>query len=112
MLFRSAKNAIMIVEFAKKLQEEGYQLVEATKMAASIRFRPIVMTSIAFILGVTPLAIATGAGSASQQSIGIVVLGGMLGATFLDILFVPMFYITVQKLFGSKKKIHIEGGKA
>lgn len=108
----SAKNAIMIVEFAKKLQEEGYQLVEATKMAASIRFRPIVMTSIAFILGVTPLAIATGAGSASQQSIGIVVLGGMLGATFLDILFVPMFYITVQKLFGSKKKIHIEGGNA
>jgi hydrophobe/amphiphile efflux-1 (HAE1) family protein len=94
----SAKNAIMIVEFAKKLHEEGGDLFDSTILAANVRFRPIIMTSIAFILGVTPLAIASGAGSASQQAIGIVVLGGMLGALFLDTLFIPMFFIIVTKI--------------
>lgn len=108
----SAKNAIMIVEFAKKLYEDGWEIFDATIVAAKTRFRPIIMTSIAFILGVTPLALASGAGSASQQAIGIVVLGGMLGATFLDILFVPMFFVTVHKIFNRKKyRNPIEGEK-
>ena len=100
----SAKNAIMIVEFAKKLHEDGHELMAATLTAAKVRFRPIIMTSIAFILGVIPLATASGAGSASQKAIGIVVLGGRLGAMFLDILFVPMFFVFVQKLSKRKSK--------
>lgn len=105
----SAKNAIMIVEFAKKLYEEGNDLVESTIKAANVRFRPIIMTSIAFILGVTPLAIASGAGSASQQAIGIVVLGGMLGALFLDTLFIPMFFIIVTKFSNMIFKVKHKG---
>jgi len=98
----SAKNAILIVEFAKVLYEEGQTLVEATLNAAKIRFRPILMTSLAFMLGVTPLAIATGAGSAAQNAIGIAVIGGMMAATFLAIFFVPMLFILVQRWTGSK----------
>ena len=93
----TSKNAILIVEFAKSLYEEGHDLKEATFMAAKLRFRPIIMTSMAFILGVTPLAMATGAGSASQNAIGLGVMGGMLAATFIAIFFVPMFYIIVQR---------------
>ena len=79
--------------------------MEATAIAARRRFRPIIMTSMAFILGVTPLALATGAGAGSQNAIGIVVMGGMLAATFLAIFFVPMFYIAVeQMLHGIKSK--------
>lgn len=95
----SAKNAILIVEFAKDLYEEGHSLMEATALAARQRFRPILMTSMAFILGVTPLAIASGAGSASQNAIGIAVMGGMMAATFLAIFFIPMFYVLVEKIF-------------
>lgn len=98
----SAKNAILIVEFAKNLYDEGEDLVTATLMAAKQRFRPIIMTSMAFILGVSPLATANGAGSASQNAIGIGVMGGMIAATFLAPFFVPMFYIAVQKM-GQKK---------
>jgi hydrophobe/amphiphile efflux-1 (HAE1) family protein len=94
----ASKNAILIVEFAKNLYQQGYDLKQATMMAARQRFRPIIMTSMAFVLGVTPLAISTGAGSASQNSIGISVIGGMLAATFIAIFFVPMFYIAVQHL--------------
>jgi multidrug efflux pump subunit AcrB len=93
----AAKNAILIVEFAKSLHDEGYELVEATVLAAKRRFRPILMTSLAFMLGVTPLAIAQGAGSAAQNAIGIAVIGGMLCATFLATFFVPMLYILIQK---------------
>lgn len=98
----SAKNAILIVEFAKVLYEEGYSLIDATMQAAKVRFRPILMTSLAFMLGVTPLAIASGAGSAAQNAIGIAVIGGMLAATFLAIFFVPMLYILIQKSIGKK----------
>lgn len=97
----SAKNAILIVEFAKDLYEQGHSLIEATRLAAQKRFRPILMTSLAFMLGVTPLAMASGAGSASQNAIGIAVIGGMLSATFLTIFFVPMLYILIQKRTGS-----------
>jgi hydrophobe/amphiphile efflux-1 (HAE1) family protein len=92
----SAKNAILIVEFAKLNREKGMPLVEAALDAARLRLRPIVMTSLAFILGVVPLAIATGAGAASKVSVGITVLGGMLAATILTTLAVPAFYVLVQ----------------
>jgi len=98
----AAKNAILIVEFAKELHEQGKPIVEATLLAAEQRFRPIIMTSMAFILGVTPLAIASGAGSASQNAIGISVMGGMLSATIIAIFFVPLFYVVVHKLSGRK----------
>jgi hydrophobe/amphiphile efflux-1 (HAE1) family protein len=99
----AAKNAILIVEFAKDQYEKGMDLIEATMMAAEQRLRPILMTSMAFILGVTPLATASGAGSASQNAIGVGVMGGMFAATFLAIFFVPLFYVVVQRNFGSKK---------
>ncbi len=100
----ASKNAILIVEFAKEMYEQGSSLMEATAMAARRRFRPIIMTSMAFVLGVTPLATVTGAGSGSQNAIGIAVMGGMLAATFLAIFFVPMFYIAVENIFHGKRK--------
>ncbi|MBT9372751.1 efflux RND transporter permease subunit [Rhizobium sp. CSW-27] len=99
----AAKNAILIVEFAKDRQAGGTGLVDATLEAAKLRLRPIIMTSLAFILGVVPLAIATGAGSAAQNSIGIGVLGGMLSATLLGIFFVPSFFVVVRKLSAGRK---------
>jgi len=99
----SAKNAILIVEFAKKLYEEGQDIVEATINATKLRFRPIIMTSMAFMLGITPLAIAHGAGSASQRAIGVGVMGGMFFATFVATLFVPMFFVLVQRLANKVK---------
>ncbi|MBA0035663.1 efflux RND transporter permease subunit [Pantoea sp. BIGb0393] len=101
----AAKNAILIVEFAKELHEhEGKTLVEAAVEAARLRIRPIIMTSMAFILGVLPLTISNGAGAGSQHSIGTAVAGGMITATFLAIFFVPMFYVVVSQLFARKKK--------
>ena len=94
----SAKNAILIVEFAKELMGQGYGLIEATLEAVRIRLRPILMTSFAFILGVLPLVISTGAGSGSQHSVGTGVMGGMLAATLLGIFFVPVFFVVVRKL--------------
>lgn len=94
----AAKNAILIVEFARDRQDQGASLLDATLEAARLRLRPIIMTSLAFILGVVPLAIATGAGSAAQNSIGIGVLGGMLAATLLGIFFVPSFFVIIRKL--------------
>ncbi|MDB5840803.1 MAG: efflux transporter permease subunit [Herminiimonas sp.] len=96
----SAKNAILIIEFAKDLQARGMGLHEATLAAAALRFRPIVMTSLAFILGVLPLALASGAGSASQRAIGTGVMGGMLSATVLAVFLVPVFFVVVRKGFG------------
>jgi multidrug efflux pump len=93
----SAKNAILIVEFAAQRHREGLSFQEAALDAARLRFRPIIMTSLAFILGVVPLAIATGAGSASRHSIGTGVIGGMLAATFLATLFVPLFFRVVTR---------------
>lgn len=94
----AAKNAILIVEFARELQEAGRPAVEAAIEAARQRLRPILMTSLAFILGVLPLAIATGAGAGAQNSIGIGVMGGMMAATFLGIFMVPAFYVTMRRL--------------
>ncbi len=93
----SAKNAILIVEFARDLYQKGHSAIEATLIAIKLRFRPIIMTSMAFILGIAPLAVASGAGSASQRAIGIGVMGGMLAATFIATFFVPMFYVLVEK---------------
>jgi HAE1 family hydrophobic/amphiphilic exporter-1/multidrug efflux pump len=93
----SAKNAILIVEFAKELHERGRSLVEAALEAARMRLRPIVMTSVAFILGVLPLALASGAGAGSQNAIGYAVMGGMVSATVLAILFVPLFFVLVAR---------------
>lgn len=105
----ASKNAILIVEFAKDLYEQGHELKEAVLIAAKQRFRPIVMTSMAFILGVTPLAVATGAGSASQNAIGVSVMGGMIAATVIAIFFVPMFYVAVQRMSRRKVRRSAEG---
>src|SRR5690606_34416911 len=94
----SAKNAILIVEFAKDLRKEGMSIYEATIEAARLRFRPILMTSLAFTLGVVPLAVATGASAASQNAIGTGVLGGMISATVFAVFFVPAFFVFVMRL--------------
>ncbi|NMH59889.1 efflux RND transporter permease subunit [Alteromonas ponticola] len=94
----AAKNAILIVEFAREQVSHGEDLMVAVANAAKQRFRPIIMTSMAFILGVSPLALASGAGAAAQNAIGLAVIGGMLAATFLAIFFVPMFYVAVERV--------------
>jgi multidrug efflux pump len=98
----SAKNAILIVEFARDLRIQGMSTVEAAMEAARLRLRPILMTSLAFILGVMPLAISNGAGSASQHAIGTGVIGGMLTATFLAIFMIPMFFVVISKFSKGK----------
>lgn len=98
----AAKNAILIVEFALQKQKEGLSLVDSAVEAAKIRLRPIIMTSLAFTLGVVPLALSSGAGAASRHSLGTGVIGGMISATFIAIIFIPLFYILVSKL--SKKQ--------
>ncbi len=104
----SAKNAVLIIEFAKDLHAQGKGVVEAVLEAAHLRFRPILMTSLAFILGVLPLVLATGAGSASQRAIGTGVMGGMLTATALAVFFVPVFFVVVRRLFkGSERQRRI-----
>ena len=104
----SAKNAILIIEFAKDLQAQGRSVIESALAAAHLRFRPIVMTSMAFMLGVVPLAIASGAGSASQRAIGTGVVGGMLTGTLLSVVFVPIFFVVVRTLFkGSERQRQI-----
>lgn len=101
----SAKNAILIIEFAKDLQAQGKSVVEAALAAAHLRFRPILMTSMAFVLGVLPLAIASGAGSASQRAIGTGVIGGSLIGTILAVFFVPIFFVVVRGIFkGSERQ--------
>lgn len=98
----SAKNAILIIEFAKDLQAQGKNAIESALEAAHLRFRPIIMTSFAFILGVVPLYLASGASSASQRSIGTTVLWGMLIGTILSVFLVPLFYVLIRKLFKDK----------
>ena len=99
----SAKNAILIVEFARELQQQGYGVVEAALESAKLRLRPIIMTSMAFVLGVLPLAIATGAGAASQNALGIGVIGGMLTATFLATYLIPLFFVLIARPIKRRK---------
>lgn len=98
----SAKNAILIIEFAHRMHLAGRGLYDATLEACRLRLRPILMTSIAFILGVTPLVVSTGAGANSRHAIGTGVMGGMVGATVLGLLFVPVFFVTVRHLLGDR----------
>jgi multidrug efflux pump len=103
----SAKNAILIVEFAKENYESGMELIEATVRAAHQRLRPILMTSLAFVFGVMPLAISTGAGSGGQNAIGTGVIGGMVAATVLAIFFVPLFFVGMLRFFKvPRRKVH------
>lgn len=108
----SAKNAILIIEFAKEIQESGKSLKEAVMTAARLRLRPIIMTSLAFGMGVVPLYIASGAGSGSQNAVGTSVLGGVITATFLGIFFIPMFYVWVRSLFPYKEHKTAHSGES
>jgi HAE1 family hydrophobic/amphiphilic exporter-1 len=101
----AAKNAILIVEFAKARVDRGMDVVDATIEAVKLRLRPILMTSMAFILGVTPLAFATGAGAQARATIGWTVLGGMLAATMLAIFIVPVLFVTITKIAYSKEEL-------
>jgi hydrophobic/amphiphilic exporter-1 (mainly G- bacteria), HAE1 family len=99
----ASKNAILIVEFAEQLQDEGLNTIDAAIEAARIRLRPILMTSLAFILGVVPLMVATGAGAAGRVSVGTTVFGGMIAATTLNLLFIPMLYVVVRSIVPRRK---------
>ena len=99
----AAKNAILIVEFAQAQLDHGLDLFEATLSAVRMRLRPILMTSLAFGLGVLPLAMSSGAGSGSQNAIGTGVLGGMISATILGIFFVPVFFVVIRRIFKGKR---------
>jgi HAE1 family hydrophobic/amphiphilic exporter-1 len=92
----AAKNSILIVEFAEQLRRQGRSIVDAAVEAARIRLRPILMTSFAFILGVLPLALATGAGSGARNSVGTAVAGGMVASTFLSVIFIPVLYVAIR----------------
>jgi HAE1 family hydrophobic/amphiphilic exporter-1 len=105
----ATKNAILIVQFAKAGLERGMGLVDATIEGAKLRFRPIIMTSLAFGFGVLPLALTTGAGAGAQNAIGTSVLGGMVTATVLVVVFSPLFYVLVERIFGRKGR-HESGG--
>ena len=98
----AAKNAILIVEFAIAERKSGKPLRQAVIEAAKLRFRPILMTSFAFIMGVTPLAISSGAGANARHAIGTGVIGGMLFATFLGLLLIPVFYVVVRRMLGDR----------
>src|SRR6185369_5766519 len=106
----ATKNAILIIEYAKDLQATGKGPIEAALEAVHLRLRPILMTSFAFILGVTPLVISTGAGSASRNAIGTGVAGGMLAATAIGIFLIPVFYVVVRRIFKLKVKPAAETG--
>jgi multidrug efflux pump len=110
----TSKNAILIIEFAKSYVEQGMELVEATMQAVRDRLRPILMTSLAFGLGVLPLALASGAGSGAQRAIGIGVLGGMIVGTGLGLVFIPLFFVVVERLFVQRGRAApaAEGGDA
>jgi multidrug efflux pump subunit AcrB len=99
----STKNAILIIQFIKEQRRHGEGLVEATLAAVRIRFRPVIMTSLAFFFGTLPLAIATGAGAGAMNAIGTAVTGGMLSATFIDLIFIPLFFVMISRLFARKQ---------
>jgi multidrug efflux pump len=99
----STKNAILIIQFIKDQLHQGYELVEATLNAVRIRLRPVIMTSLAFFFGTLPLALTKGAGAAAQNAIGTAVTGGLLSATFIDLIFIPFYFVLVSRIFGRKK---------
>jgi multidrug efflux pump len=99
----STKNAILIIQFIKEQMHQGHELVEATLMAVKIRLRPVIMTSLAFFFGTLPLALTKGAGAAAQNAIGTAVTGGLLSATFIDLLFIPFFFVLISRLFSRKR---------
>jgi HAE1 family hydrophobic/amphiphilic exporter-1 len=104
----AAKNSILIVEFAEQLRERGLGIAEAAVEAGRIRLRPILMTSFAFILGVFPLAVATGAGAGARNSVGTSVAGGMIASTFLSIFFIPVLYVVIRSLAPGKARAGTE----
>jgi HAE1 family hydrophobic/amphiphilic exporter-1 len=104
----STKNAILIIQFAQHRLKQGEGLVKATLGAAKTRFRPVIMTSLAFFFGVLPLAITSGAGAGAQNAIGTAVVGGMLSATFIDLIFIPLFFIIVSRFFARKRQLQVE----
>ncbi len=106
----AAKNAILIVEFAQQLHEQGKPMLEAAAEAARLRFRPILMTSLSFVLGTFPLVIASGAGAASRQAAGTAVFGGQIAAIIMAVLFVPVFWVVITRLFGGKKEQETSDG--
>jgi HAE1 family hydrophobic/amphiphilic exporter-1 len=99
----TTKNAILIIQFAKERMSRGEKLVEATIGAVKVRFRPVIMTSLAFFFGVLPLAIATGAGAGAMKAIGTAVTGGMLSATFIDLFYIPLLFVVVSRMFKGKQ---------
>jgi len=99
----STKNAILIIQFIKQQMRQGLELVEATLSAVRIRLRPVIMTSLAFFFGTLPLALTKGAGAGAQNAIGTAVTGGLLSATFIDLIFIPFFFVLVSKLVARKK---------
>jgi HAE1 family hydrophobic/amphiphilic exporter-1 len=108
----AAKNSILIVEFAEHLRREGRSITDAAVEAARIRLRPILMTSFAFILGVLPLAYATGAGSAARNSVGTAVAGGMLASTVLSVIFIPVLYVAIRTIAPGRRPDLVGPGPA
>lgn len=108
----STKNAILIIQFIKEQMRQGHELVEATLTAVKIRLRPVIMTSLAFFFGTLPLALTTGAGAAAQNAIGTAVTGGLLSATFIDLIFIPFFFVMVSKLFAKKRTAQSDAAPA
>jgi HAE1 family hydrophobic/amphiphilic exporter-1 len=104
----AAKNSILIVEFAEQLRGRGMTIVEAAVESARIRLRPILMTSLAFILGVMPLALASGAGAGARNSVGTTVAGGMLASTFLSVVFIPVLYVIVRTIAPGRARAHAD----
>jgi HAE1 family hydrophobic/amphiphilic exporter-1 len=106
----TTKNAILIIQFAKERMARGEKLIEATLGAVRVRFRPVIMTSLAFFFGVLPLAIATGAGAGAMNAIGTAVTGGMMSATFIDLFYIPLLFVVVSRWFKVEQKPHAPGG--
>jgi HAE1 family hydrophobic/amphiphilic exporter-1 len=99
----STKNAILIIQFIKEQMRHDADLTEATLGAVRTRFRPVIMTSLAFFFGTLPLALASGAGAGAMNAIGTAVTGGMLSATFIDLIFIPLFFILISRFFGKRR---------